>query len=89
MEIHVREAQPEEIKQLKDELTIEYGGENDVDIRENIDNWVDNACIAVFPNYMTDGPGYSGKLLVIVFAGDSDQVVTYIWHQGRIIRAQS
>jgi hypothetical protein len=89
METQVREATPEELIQLREILSTENGGDEASDVREETDSWVDNASIAVFPNYATDGPGYAGRLMVVVFAGDTDQVVTYVWRGGQIHQALS
>jgi hypothetical protein len=35
--------------------------------RENIEGFVESASIAVFDHYITSSPGYSGKLMVVVF----------------------
>ena len=34
---------------------------------------------AVFDNYITDSPGYSGKVMVVVWSGAPEFTETYIW----------
>ena len=78
-----RVASREEIEQLKAYLSLStYRGAEDV-----ASDLVDNAAIAVFPSYMTDTPGYTGKLLVIIYGGGSENVETYIWCREEIERA--
>lgn len=53
------------------------------------DNWEDEtaepvvggAYIAVFDDYVSGGPGYSGKVMVVVYDGDPSQTETYIWQR--------
>ena len=40
---------------------------------------IENGAIAVFDNYKTDGPGYAGKIMVVVWSGDPSFTETYIW----------
>ena len=76
----VRKATVEEIEQLKRYLADEFMDE------ENTSAWVDGACIAVFPHYMTELPGYVGKVLVILYGGAPENVETYVWSGGQISR---
>ncbi len=39
--------------------------------------------VAVFDNYMTDSPGYIGKLLVVVWGGGPGFVQSFIWEKGK------
>ena len=54
---------------------------NDQDERMNIQGYVENAAIAVFDNYATGSPGYSGKLMVVVYDGEPNQTETYTWQK--------
>ncbi|HVB25717.1 MAG TPA: hypothetical protein VNG51_27520 [Ktedonobacteraceae bacterium] len=42
---------------------------------------VDNAAIAVFDKYITDGPGYAGKVMVVVWSGSPTFTETYTWER--------
>lgn len=58
-------------------LTNDYA--NDKSERENVEGYIKNAAIAVFDDYVTGGPGYSGKVMVIVYDGGTNQTETYSW----------
>ncbi len=36
---------------------------------------------AVFDNYITDGPGYAGRVMVVVWSGAPEFTETYIWRR--------
>ena len=54
-------------------------------IQDNCENFaeamriVNDSCIAVFDNYMSDTPGYCGKVMVVVYPGGPSiyQVYTF------------
>ncbi len=46
------------------------------------------AHIAVFDNYMTDGPGYAGKLMSVVWSGGPDIHEVYTWENNRLRKEQ-
>jgi hypothetical protein len=48
---------------------LKYDYKNDENERLNIEGFVESASIAVFDNYITSSPGYSGKLMVVVYDG--------------------
>ena len=54
---------------------------NPEDERENVVGYVENAAIAVFDTYTTSSPGYSGKVMVVVYDGAPEQTETYIWQR--------
>lgn len=43
--------------------------------------------IAVFDNYTTDCPGYSGKVLVVVWAATPEAIESFIWDNETIAQA--
>jgi hypothetical protein len=43
--------------------------------------------LAVFPQYQTDTPRYSGKVMVAIYGGSPDQVETFTWMREEIIVA--
>ena len=47
--------------------------------RQNLVNLVETASIAVFDDYITDSPGYAGKVMVVVWSHDPAFTDTYIW----------
>jgi hypothetical protein len=58
---------------------LKYDYKNDENERLNIEGFVESASIAVFDNYITSSPGYSGKLMVVVYDGSPEMTETYTW----------
>ncbi len=58
----------------------------DPQAREDQTLLVDAAAIAVFDTYCTGGPGYVGKVMVVVWDGGPSQAEVYIWNQGTLER---
>src|SRR6266487_4518003 len=54
--------------------------EREREIREELKSLIDTAYIAVFDTYSTGGPGYVGKVMVVVYDGGPQQTETYSWH---------
>ena len=61
------------------EYILKYDYKNDENERVNIEGFVESAAIAVFDNYITSSPGYSGKLMVVVYEGAPEMTETYTW----------
>jgi len=61
------------------EYLLQYDYKNDENERLNIAGFVEGAAIAVFDNYITSSPGYSGKLMVVVYEGAPEMTETYTW----------
>ena len=61
------------------EYILKYDYKNDENERLNIEEFVESAAIAVFDNYITSSPGYSGKLMVVVYEGAPEMTETYTW----------
>jgi hypothetical protein len=61
------------------EFLLRHEFQNDENERQNIEEFVENASIAVFDRYITSSPGYSGKLMVVVYDGAPEMTETYIW----------
>jgi hypothetical protein len=53
------------------------------DDRETYLGWIENAWLAVWDHYITDGPGYAGKVLAVVWAGAPSFVQSYTWSKER------
>ena len=69
-------------KEEKNELVeyiLTHGLKSDQGERENIEGFVESASIAVFDHYITSSPGYSGKLMVVVYQGAPEMTETYTW----------
>ena len=61
------------------EYILSHDLRNDENERANIEGFVESAAIAVFDNYITSSPGYSGKLMVVVYEGAPEMTETYTW----------
>src|SRR6266568_6819610 len=64
-----------------------YEHPTETDIAEAIEEaegWLESAAVAVYDHYITDSPGYAGKLLVVVWPAAPTLTETYIWRDGRI-----
>jgi hypothetical protein len=61
------------------EYILKHDLRNDENERANIEGFVESAAIAVFDNYTTSSPGYSGKLMVVVYDGAPEMTETYTW----------
>jgi hypothetical protein len=46
---------------------------------------IENAYIAVFPEYITGTPGYVGKVIVVVYDGSPEFYETYIQRNGKLV----
>ena len=61
------------------EYILQHDLRNDENERANIEGFVESAAIAVFDNYITSSPGYSGKLMIVVYDGAPEMTETYTW----------
>ncbi len=48
-------------------------------------DWTNSAWIAVFENYITDCPGYSGKVIVVVWGAGPDSVSVFTEDDGTLV----
>lgn len=74
-----------EIDQLAQVLLGFYG--NSLSFEEAQSSWemAARAKVAVFDNYITDSPGYAGKLLMVVWPGSPSMFDVYIWTDGKMV----
>ena len=61
------------------EYILKHDYKNDENERANIEGFVESAAIAVFDHYITSSPGYSGKLMIVVYQGAPEMTETYTW----------
>ena len=61
------------------EYLLKHDYKSDESERENIEGFVESAAIAVFDNYITSSPRYSGKLMVVVYDGSPEMTEAYTW----------
>jgi hypothetical protein len=63
------------------EYLLKFDYKNDESERENVEGFVESASIAVFDKYITSSPGYSGKLMVVVYEAAPEMTETYTWEK--------
>jgi hypothetical protein len=61
------------------EYILKHDLKNDENEKASIEGFVESAAIAVFDNYITSSPGYSGKLMIVVYNGAPEMTETYTW----------
>jgi len=61
------------------EYLLKHDYKNDESERVNVEGFVQSASIAVFDKYITSSPGYSGKLMVVVYEAAPEMTETYTW----------
>ena len=71
--------------QEKDEL-VRYFVDNEGWPEDNTNQSVQGAYIAVFDRYTTDSPGFSGKLMSVVWSGSPTMYDVFVWDHGRIVK---
>jgi hypothetical protein len=47
---------------------------------------VEETCVAVFDDYVTDCPGYAGKLMMVVWGAGPELYEVFVWRGGEITR---
>ena len=47
--------------------------------RQTFNGLIEDAAIAVFDHYITDGPVYSGKVMMVVWSGAPERHEVFIW----------
>jgi hypothetical protein len=61
------------------EYILKHDLRNDENEKANIEGFIESAAIAVFDHYITSSPGYSGKLMIVVYEGAPEMTETYTW----------
>jgi hypothetical protein len=51
---------------------------------EEAELWTKETCIAVFDDYVSDCPGYAGKLMMVVWGAGPRSYQVYIWRYGKL-----
>ena len=80
----LRQPSEKEKEQLVSYLWYDWFTNPDDSDFQEVKDHVANAAIAVFEGYITDGPGYAGNVMVIVWSGDPSFIEAFIWNQGEI-----
>src|SRR3972149_9970800 len=79
-----REANETEKSELAFYVAEQMGGFEYNDNMEQAKGHIEGAAIAVFDNYITDSPGYAGKLMTVVWPGSPDMYEVFIWSLGKM-----
>jgi hypothetical protein len=74
-----REATKEEKSELAFYVAEQMGGFESNDNMEQAKGFVEQSAIAVFDHYITDCPGYAGKVMSVVWSGSPDFYEVFIW----------
>lgn len=64
----------------------EMGGFEANDHLDQAKAWVDGAAIAVFDDYISDCPGYCGKVMTVIWPAGPSLYETFIWRQEELVR---
>lgn len=75
-----RKATKEELKELKAVELKCMTSNPDIYDKVTIADFVSTAAIAVFDDYISDGPGYAGKVMVVVWSGGPYINSVYTWN---------
>lgn len=49
---------------------------------------LDGAAVGVADRYITDGPGYHGKVMTVVWPAGPETISSFIWHNGKLEQCQ-
>jgi hypothetical protein len=69
----------QEVNELFNYSVFQEGPMLDKEESDQITENVQEAAIAVFDNYISDGPGYRGKVMMVVWPGSPSMFDVYIW----------
>lgn len=80
-----RKPNQEEIEQLVRYELERQSDHNDAEEVEMARLLVDRSYISVFDHYITDCPGYAGKLMVVVWPGAPSLYQAFIWRDQKMV----
>ena len=81
--MELREPNEKEKQELAQYVSEDFGTE-----LEEQAGFVENASIAVFDSYITDGPGYAGKVMMVVWPASPGIFDVFTWDNERQIRRE-
>ena len=64
----------------------EMGGFEANDHLKQAQNLVNDAAIAVFDNYVSDSPGYTGKVMTVVWGLGPSMYEAFIWRNNELVK---
>ena len=73
----------EEISQLTLYVTQQMGKPEDTDNWEVASSFMEGSAIAVFDDYITDCPGYVGKVMTVVWPASPDFYEVFTWDKNK------
>jgi hypothetical protein len=80
-----RQATEREKNDLAYWVADEMGGWEYNDHLDQAHGFVSQAAIAVFDDYVSDGPGYTGKVMTVVWSGGPQMYEAFIWRKGNLV----
>lgn len=80
----LRKPNRQEIEELYNYVATLYWYEVD-DPANEVRDEIENAAIVVFDNYVSDSPGYVGKIMTVIWRGGPQMYQVFIWRDGEII----
>jgi len=89
MNVELRKPTAEEKKDLVSYLCNEeeIANPSDMELADK-EAFVEQAAIAVFDHYVTDSPGYAGKLMMVVWSGSPGVHEVFVWQGHRIEKVE-
>lgn len=76
-----RKPTEEEYQQLFSLIREQQGTPSDPEEDKDLMDSIKGSAVAVFDGYMTDCPGYAGKVMVAVWTGSPTMYEAYIWNR--------
>src|SRR5947209_1557583 len=73
-----RQPDQNELQQLTEYLQ-SLGGDDETNT-----DWATSAYVAVYDNYITDGPGYCGKIMSVIWTGSPSFFDVFTWENGEL-----
>lgn len=78
----------EKLDLLHYEVCYQFTAADDVDV-EQICRLIEGAAISVIDDYMTDSPGYCGKVMIVVWPGGPELTAVYNYNKwGKLQRLE-
>jgi hypothetical protein len=76
-----RKPTEEEYQQLFSLIREQQGMPSDPEEEKDLMEFIKNSAVAMFDGYITDGPGYVGRIMVVVWTGSPTMYEAYIWNR--------
>lgn len=86
---HIREPNPEERHQLLDFMLEQINAQDDQEMANQQIGFINSAVIAVGDHYCSDGPGYIGKVMMVMWGGAPNFYEAFTWDRDGKIRKET